>query len=397
MDIESYSNFIFAEFLKKTKNSALFIESDLFNYIQFLGGIPRLMNDGSVKFVMELVADQITPHTCTKAVFLIKYKLTPRIKDQIKQIIQNSESRLNYCCVIITTPSVSDENFSIFSKMESDLLEWMGNKDFTAEVLSMPLFLASLSTDLFICPTYGSLYPNLDNVRKSFFHSDFDHLPPDCRENLESLVANLHNFLKSTNLSQEIYCVGPTSSILGQKLANLGHKRQAATNDTCSLILVDRNTDLISPVIGRKFSAFDHILASNDTLSGHFNEKCVKLDQAMDFPPFTLFDRIDNQEVCDFIQQLIEKSPEDCLIIGKEKILRILQHQSKKEFPSESSIKFSDDFSPIFPHLLALTKNDDNFNGDTVLSTLQCLEMMASLSWDGGCLTDFVQYSAENK
>ena len=49
-----------------------------------------------------------------------------------------------------------------FDELESELLEWMGNFNYTAEIFHMPFCTAALCPELFVLPSSADLFPLLD-------------------------------------------------------------------------------------------------------------------------------------------------------------------------------------------------------------------------------------------
>ena len=49
-----------------------------------------------------------------------------------------------------------------FDELESELLEWMGNFNYTAEIFHMPFGTAALCPELFVLPAAADLFPLLD-------------------------------------------------------------------------------------------------------------------------------------------------------------------------------------------------------------------------------------------
>ena len=99
-----------------------------------------------------------------------------------------------------------------FDQLEQQVLMWMGNMNYTAEIFYIPLFLVSLTPRLLITPSYSSMFPLLqpDTVRAAALwrtlhpgHSltcdpgDWPSLPHQLQISVRELVASLHSLLST--------------------------------------------------------------------------------------------------------------------------------------------------------------------------------------------------------
>ena len=99
-----------------------------------------------------------------------------------------------------------------FDQLEQQVLMWMGNMNYTAEIFYIPLFLVSLTPRLLITPSYSTMFPLLqpDTVRAAALwrtlhpgHSltcdpgDWPSLPHQLQISVREMVASLHSLLST--------------------------------------------------------------------------------------------------------------------------------------------------------------------------------------------------------
>ena len=152
-----------------------------------------------------------------------------------------------------------------FDQLEQQLLLWMGNINYTAEIFYIPLFLISLSPKLMLTPCYSSMFPLLepDTLRAAAIWrtlhpgqsltcapGDWPSLTHELQTNVRELVASLHSLLSTLGAREEIWSVGSLARHIGDQLESWGparHRRKTADN-RLSVVLVDRSLDLGSGV-----------------------------------------------------------------------------------------------------------------------------------------------------
>ena len=120
-----------------------------------------------------------------------------------------------------------------YDQLEQQLLVWMGNVNFTAEIFFFPLFLISLTPRLLLTPPLSSLSPLLepDIVRAGALWraqhpatslppppGHWDSLPLELQTNIRSLVASLHCLLGTLGAREEIWSMGRMAGQVGEQL-----------------------------------------------------------------------------------------------------------------------------------------------------------------------------------
>ena len=212
------------------------------------------------------------PPEYQKAVFVISSPIMGPVEDTLKAIIE--ASKLHYCVVISAChPAVlswarqptrdwGSEDPTAFHRLEEQLLHWMGNLNYTAEVLYLPLGMFSPLPSLLLAPSC-SLLPLLapDQARCGALWKQ-EHpgqnlpsepgswatLPLSLQTSLRLTAASLHSLLTTLGAREEIWSLGSLAATLGDQLegwAPARARRKTAQNKV-SLILVDRTLDLSS-------------------------------------------------------------------------------------------------------------------------------------------------------
>ena len=135
----------------------------------------------------------------------------------------NGHSSLQTWCQYPARDWSSGDDNTGFDQLEQQLLLWMGNINYTAEIFYIPLFLISLSPKLMLTPCYSSMFPLLepDTVRAAAIWrtlhpgqsltcapGDWPSLTHELQTNVRELVASLHSLLSTLGAREEIWSVG---------------------------------------------------------------------------------------------------------------------------------------------------------------------------------------------
>lgn len=206
-----------------------------------------------------------------KAVFVVSTLLKGRTVDVIKDII--SLSHFQYCVVFTTVAhsvhllannvTTEMEGCPVFEQFEEKMCEWMGNMNYTAEVMHVPVVFAPVSQQLLLTPMFAHLFPllspdlesiNAKRPEKKRFGSladiDMHSLPVELQLEIKSLAAALNSVFEVTGTREESFAVGPMSRIIAGELANhpqAKNRRKTAPNKA-SIIFVDRTMDLTGEI-----------------------------------------------------------------------------------------------------------------------------------------------------
>ncbi|XP_042214402.1 sec1 family domain-containing protein 2-like isoform X2 [Homarus americanus] len=243
-----------------------------------------------------------------KAAFMV----STAIRDTTATILQDiiKASSFQYCIVITCAhPNVHAyaryggrevDEAVLMNELEQDVLAWMGNMNYTAEIFYLPLVVAPYSENLFFMPPFSTLYPLLNSdVRRisklqqacgkgdkikpveNLGEVEFHHLPNEMRIMVRQFVVCLHSLLQGMNARDEIYTIGHTSRIIGTELdafTPARQRRKMAANKV-SVVLVDRTLDLVSASSHGGETLMGRILSLLPRLYGH------QLDSAVNMSP----------------------------------------------------------------------------------------------------------------
>uniref|UniRef100_A0A8D0HLB5 Sec1 family domain-containing 2 n=1 Tax=Sphenodon punctatus TaxID=8508 RepID=A0A8D0HLB5_SPHPU len=244
--------------LAKVKRAVVFMDAACAETLHWGGGgAGRLLGAGALN-IKEFSSFEAGGADQPKAVFVVSSLLKGRTVDIIRDIV--SLSNFQYC-VVVTAVSHAEGAGSqaVFEQFEEKLCQWMGNMNYTAEVLHAPLFLAPVSSHLFVTPAFASLFPmtpqdlallNQARPEKKKFGNlndiDFSSLPPALQLQIRMLVSGLNSLLEYLNVREECFAIGALSRIIAGDLANYSQAktRRKTAQKRASFIFIDRTLDL---------------------------------------------------------------------------------------------------------------------------------------------------------
>ena len=256
--------------------------------------------------VKEFSVFESAGHKFKKAVFILSGPVIGSTKTTVQSIIQNSAG-LEYVVLVTNChPSLqtwaqfpgrdwSNDDRTGFDQLEEQLLMWMGNVNFTAEIFHIPVFLISLTPRLLLTPAYSRLFPLLepDLVRAAALWrtlhpghqvpasgpGDWPLLPLEVQVSLREVVSSLHSLLATLGAREEIWSVGGLARQLGDQLEawSPARNRRRTAENRVSLVLVDRSLDLASGVMYGGESLLSRATQVLDRLPGHTTDVGVSL------------------------------------------------------------------------------------------------------------------------
>ncbi|KAK3869204.1 hypothetical protein Pcinc_025488 [Petrolisthes cinctipes] len=297
-----------SEACKKMKNAVVFLDPPVTESLHWSGGLDRLAQAGA-KNVKEFSSFEHGNEGDKKAVFLMSESVLGITATILRDIVQ--ASRFQYCVVISCAhPCVlsyaryggreADEN-TLLAELERDVLTWMGNMNYTVEVLYFPLVVVPYSKSLFFTPLFSKLQPLLqsdvprltklnqamaksEKVRslENLGEVEFSHLPHDLRVLIRQLVSCVHSLLQGMNAREEIYTLGHTARIIGTELDAFtpARLRRKTASNKVSLVLVDRSLDVVGAAShggGKTGTLMGRILDLLPRLPGHQIDSAVNM------------------------------------------------------------------------------------------------------------------------
>ena len=306
--VAQFGDHWWGEICKKSRRAVVFIDSAAAECLHWHGGLLRLERYGGVEAVKELSSFEAGAEGQKKAVFIVDGTVVGLRAEKIGEILRGSHFEY---CTVITNASPSVHNLArhprrdnlperhTFDELENELLEWMGDFNFTAEVFYMPFCTAPISPRLFVFPSASDLFPLLDaDLRRATDLArllgtattassdteaspqlDYAALPPETQVVAQHFVSSLNALFQAMDVAEDVFSVGSFSKMLGSRLEQLAsarNRRKVATKKA-SLILVDRTLDLATPSRCRFDSILDRIRATLPTLPGHNNDVQVEM------------------------------------------------------------------------------------------------------------------------
>lgn len=270
---ENYTRFplqMWEKVLSKVKKAVVFMDDKCAEALHWCGGAAVLLEAGA-RNLKEFSSFEACGVNEPKAVFVVSTLLKGRTVDIIKDII--SLSHFQYC-VVFTTVAHSVHLFAnnvaaemegnpVFQQFEEKLCEWMGNMNYTAEVMHVPVVFAPVSQQLLLTPMFAHLFPllspdlesvNAKRPEKKRFGSlvdiDMHSLPVELQLEIKSLASALNSVFEATGTREESFAVGPMSRIIAGELANhpQAKNRRKTAQNKASIIFVDRTMDLTGEI-----------------------------------------------------------------------------------------------------------------------------------------------------
>ncbi|XP_078685938.1 sec1 family domain-containing protein 2-like isoform X1 [Branchiostoma floridae x Branchiostoma belcheri] len=276
----------------KVNKAVVFLDGPSAEVLHWCGGAARLFKAGAVN-VKEFSSFESAKDDQPKAVFILSSVLKGQAMTVIRDII--TASQFQYCVVVCTVNHYThqtvhgaqeSESREVFDQFEEKMCEWMGNMNYTAEVLYEPVSFAPVCPGLFTTPAYSSMFPltpsDMDSIRQmriargeavgdDSMKIDFSHLSTDLQIWIKMLVSNLSSLFEGLNVREDCYAVGPFSRVIASELANLNsakNRRKTAANKA-SILFVDRSLDMVGPCGHQTDSLADKVITLLPRLQGH--------------------------------------------------------------------------------------------------------------------------------
>lgn len=254
----------------KVKKAVVFIDDKCAEALHWSGGAAALFEAGA-RNLKQFSSFEACSANEPKAVFVVSTLLKGRTIDIIKDII--TLSHFQYCVVFTTVAhsvhllannvTAEMEGNPVFQQFEEKLCEWMGNMNYTAEVMHVPVVFAPVSQQLILTPPFSHLFPllspdletiNAKRPEKKRFGSlvdiDINSLPTGLQIQVKHLVSALNSMFEATGTREESFAVGPMSRIIAGELANHSHakNRRKTAQNKASIIFIDRTLDLTGEI-----------------------------------------------------------------------------------------------------------------------------------------------------
>ncbi|ESO85938.1 hypothetical protein LOTGIDRAFT_235701 [Lottia gigantea] len=291
---------------KRLSHAIVYMDNDCAELLHWNGGMTRFLQAGA-KDVRELSSFESGSKSDVKAMFILSTPLYDVGGEIIQDIIK--ASHFQYVVVVSTigshvhlyhkTGTLEGNEQTLMEKFEENLLIWMGNVNYTAEVVIIPLFTAQITNNLFVTPAFSSLYPLLSTdikrvelsfnktltnkaERKTFDQlSDIEngYLPKPYITNLKMFVSSLNGLLEKLDVREDIYYIGHTSRFVAHELDiySPARNRRKVAKERASIVFIDRTLDLSSCSTSQYDCLLDEIMNILPRVPGHHNDVMVDM------------------------------------------------------------------------------------------------------------------------
>ncbi|XP_021118007.1 sec1 family domain-containing protein 2 isoform X4 [Heterocephalus glaber] len=296
--------------LAKVKRALVYLDAACAESLHWGCGPTRLMEavGGPVCHLREFQPNAVGGNAeQPKAVFVLSCLLKGRTVETLRDII--SRSHFQYCVVVTAlshavhltanhVPAAAAAELEgqqpVFEQLEEKLCEWMGNMNYTAEVLHVPLLLAPIAPYLALTPAFASLFPLLsqdihllnsarpDKRRLgSLGEVDSTALTPELILQMRCLVSGLSSLCEHLGVREECFAVGALSRVIAADLANYvpAKNRRKTAAGRASVVFVDRTLDLTGAVGHHGDNLAEKIISVLPQLPGHTNDVMVNMEE----------------------------------------------------------------------------------------------------------------------
>uniref|UniRef100_A0A6Q2XGY8 Sec1 family domain containing 2 n=1 Tax=Esox lucius TaxID=8010 RepID=A0A6Q2XGY8_ESOLU len=277
--------------LSKVKKAVVFMDDKCAESLHWSGGA-NIVFEAGARNLKQFSSFEAGGENEPKAVFVVSTLLKGRTADIMKDII--GLSHFQYCVVFTTVAhsihliannvTAELEGNPVFEKFEEKLCEWMGDMNYTAEVMHAPVVFTRVSQQLLLVPTFAHLFPllpqdldtiNIKRPEKKRFGSltdvDMPSLTPELQIEIKSLASAVNSMFEFTSTREESFAVGPMSRLIAGELANhpqAKNRRKTSTNKA-SIVFIDRTLDLTGAAGHHGDSLVEKILTVLRRLPGH--------------------------------------------------------------------------------------------------------------------------------
>uniref|UniRef100_A0A8C5MBA9 Sec1 family domain containing 2 n=1 Tax=Leptobrachium leishanense TaxID=445787 RepID=A0A8C5MBA9_9ANUR len=291
-ELTAFCQKVWEPVLAKARRAVVFMDTPCAEILHWCGGAEMLLSAGALN-VKEFSSFESGAPSQPKAVFVVSCAPRGRAVEVIRDVV--SQSSFQYCVLVTAVSPGEPEDRACYQQLEDKLCEWMGNMNYTAEVLWAPLLLAPVAPHLLLAPAFSSLFPllpfqdlqglNRSRPDKKRFPGlgdvDLSSMPHELQLLIRKLVCGLHGFLEGTGLREECYAVGHLSRVIAGELANHPQAKIRRKNAQIksSLVFIDRTSDLTGAVGHHGDSLVEKILSMLPCIPGHTNDVMVNMEE----------------------------------------------------------------------------------------------------------------------
>lgn len=259
------------EVIPKVKDAVVYLDHHMAEALHWNRGATWLFESGALA-VRELSHFELGHGEGEwQAVFLLGAPLVGSALSQVSAVVR--ASRFTSCTLITScppsahhlaqygvAPHAQQEPRDSFLHLEEQLLDWMGDMSFTAQVLYVPLSIISLTPSFFLMPQFHDIFPVLSGTQdpSTGQAKELGMLPRALQTSVQSLVGNLNSLFDILSVREDIFSLGPLSHIIGEELERCSRGRKKAGGLT--LVLIDRTLDMAGALTSSCESLLDQVV-----------------------------------------------------------------------------------------------------------------------------------------
>ncbi|XP_005111562.1 sec1 family domain-containing protein 2 isoform X1 [Aplysia californica] len=289
---------IWQSFMSKVNHAIVYLDTGMAELLHWSGGIGLLLAAGADD-VREFSSFEGASENHQKGVFVVSSPLLGVTEEIIRDVV--TQSRFQYVVVMTTVSPLlhvdsaaqDTEGDGVFEEFEEKVLEWMGNMNYTAEVVHLPLFSAVVCQELFLAPTFSSLFPltaaDVNQISyqynatrhgkdsksiQSLEDVECSNLPEALQQQIKMLSSGLHALLQVLDVREDIYSVGHTSRLIATELESYppARSRRKTCQNRASIVLLDRTLDTASALTHQMDTLLDRLMNTLPRLEGHSSD-----------------------------------------------------------------------------------------------------------------------------
>ncbi|XP_052741463.1 sec1 family domain-containing protein 2 [Bicyclus anynana] len=292
--VKEFSKVWWTEVYNRIIGAVVILDESAAECLHWDGGLYNLLNGGAVA-VNRLSPFQSCKPEQKKVVFI-----TQTTQIQLRTISDILRTCDFTHCILISTVSLDvvylelndglknandvvasgKAGMEAVKMLEKMLVGWMKEKQPITEVVYIPIFTISPTNNVFLMPPYQYVYPKFDKkLITSAPTLDLYTLNSDERSEVRRLASALNSMMQSMNMREDIYHIGPFSSLIAGILENSPvyvSRRKMCTNPV-SLIFVDRTLDLCGVTSHSTESVLDKVMAVLPRFPGHCTDVAVDM------------------------------------------------------------------------------------------------------------------------
>ncbi|KAM4854588.1 sec1 family domain-containing protein 2 [Thomomys bottae] len=306
--VQSFTQQGWEQVLAKAKRAVVYLDAACAESLHWGCGYPRILEavGGPACHLREFERDAVGGGAeQPKALFVLSCLLKGRTVETLREIV--CRSHFQYCVVVTAVshavhltanhvPAAAAAELEgqqpVFEQLEEKLCEWMGNMNYTAEVLHVPLLLAPAAPHLALTPAFATLFPLLPqdvhllnsarpDKRKlgSLGEVDATALTPELLLQIRCLVSGLSSLCEHLGVREECFAVGSLSRIIAADMANYApaKNRRKTAIGRASMVFVDRTLDLTGAIGHHGDNLVEKMISVLPQLPGHINDVMVNM------------------------------------------------------------------------------------------------------------------------